>query len=195
MTIGTQQVILGAVERLLADLDRWVKGLGLSLDQVSKIYDGVVQENGILAALVKNTAQNVIPFPTTESKLETFETAVCRIRSPEYAAWLSAQPEPSPGNLAQFVKDCRNILPNLREHWLLAAKKGPPHRHGGRRKELDDPVIRQEIREEIKRRRAPGVNLEQLYKSIARRYKVSDTTIKRIRLEGLEQKEIDTEIQ
>jgi hypothetical protein len=181
LTAETQLKVLDALEGALADLDAWLEGLGLSTAKVAPLWDQIIRENGLMAKVLGNVARGAIPLPKANAApVQTFEEAVARLRSPEYAAWLLSLPEPPPEDLAQIVKACRSVLPNVRAHFAQAAKAGPPHKRGGRRKQLTDPAVRDKICEEIKSMRGPGVTLDKIFKRLGRRYEVSDTTIKRL---------------
>jgi hypothetical protein len=165
-------------------LDRWIKELGLSTTEVYRYYDAAVRENGVLLNLLLRVAENQISFPEVHSvQPVTIEEVITRIHSADYAVWLLSQPEPTPDELKKILKACRDLLPNIRQHFLQAAKKGPIHKRGGRHKELADPKLKREICEEIKSLREPESKLSEIYGHLALKYKVSATTIKRIWLE------------
>jgi hypothetical protein len=98
-------------------------------------------------------------------------------------ALLLSLPEPDPQWLDSTLTAIEDELPRLRQEVLPMIKALPHYHRGGRKKELADPETRRKIRDELKTLRSPGVNLEDLYESLAQRYGVSATTIKRIRLE------------
>src|SRR5947208_67685 len=61
-TKQTQERILSAISQMFGDLDIWIKGLGLSEDQVVAIYSVVLEENGMAAQLVANLTAQVFPL-------------------------------------------------------------------------------------------------------------------------------------
>jgi hypothetical protein len=173
--------MLKAFDQMLTDLDRWVRRQGLSLSQLKPIYDSVVGENGLAAALVIGWATDLLPIADgSPPKLGSFDETIGRIRSPEHAAWLLSQPEPSPEQLSELLTVLRNALPNVRNRFRHSAKAGPQFRHGGRPKELDDPDLQRRICEEIKSLRSPRTRLDDLFRRMAGKHGVSATTIKRI---------------
>jgi hypothetical protein len=184
LTEETRQKILGALEQALTDLDRWLKRLRLPSAKAIELWDAMVREGNLFVRLIPHIVATTIPLPVEISApIETFEQAVARFRSLAYSEWLLSLPEPPPERVVEIVKGCKNALPTLRSQFEQAAKAGPQHRRGGRRVLLTDKAKRLEICAEIKRRRGPGVKLEYIFKRLGTKYKVSDTTIKRIWLE------------
>jgi hypothetical protein len=184
LTEGTQQRIVKALEQAFSDLDAWMKELGVSKRQVVPIYEKAVREGGMLSKLLAGIGCRILSLSAGPTpKLESFENAVGWIRSTEFATQLQQAPDPGEDKVRELESACKNALPALRKRLAYATRAGPQLHRGGRRKELSDPVVRRQICDEIKQRRGPGSKLDVLFKSIARKYKVSDTTIKRIWLE------------
>jgi hypothetical protein len=180
----TQQLILNALNQAFSDLSAWMRSLGVPEERAVQFFGQVMAENGMFAGFLHGVARNILPVSdtiTVESSQVMPEFA--RARSDEYATWLLAQPEPTKEELDRILKMLKGALPGLRQHLIGSAKVGPRHKRGGRPKEIDDPEEREKIREEIKSLRDPGVTLSSLDKRLARRYGVSPTAIKRIRLE------------
>jgi hypothetical protein len=176
----TQTKIVKTLRQALADLDDWLKRLGLSEAQMIPLYEALVRESGFAAVLAIASKQVLPSVDTDVVRPELFEQELARIRSGEYATWLSTIPEPAPEQLDAILSSIKNGLPNLREHFQEAARGGPRHRRGGRPKELADPKTRTEICELIKSLREPGTKLEYIFQRVGERYGVSATTIKRI---------------
>jgi hypothetical protein len=184
LTERTQQRLVNALDQSLSDLDAWIKKLGLSQKQVVPIYEEAVREGGMLSTFLAGIGCSTLSLSAERApKLQSFENAVRWIRSDEFAIQLREATEPSEDKVAELEAACKDAVPTLRKRWVYATKRGPQLRRGGRRKELTDPKVRQVICDEIKQRRGPGSKLAVLFKSVARKYKVSDTTIKRIWLE------------
>lgn len=98
-----------------------------------------------------------------------------------------SKPEPTPEELKQILSCYKSTLPNVRHYFSGVAELGPQHKGGGRHREIDSPEEREKIRETIKRRRGPGVTLEDLYESLGNTHGVSASTIKRIWFEKTDQ--------
>jgi hypothetical protein len=174
---------------MLADLRDWLKRLGLSEAQVIPFYNKIVEENGLAARLLTNQIGHVLPLSTRfEMKLSPLVGALHRVESPEYAEWLLNQLEPTPEELSDLLNKAKDALPNLRQHFLVAAKGGPRYRHGRRPKKLDNPETHEQIRAKIKARRDAGTTLGSIFKRVAREYGVSSSKIKRIWEEKLKEK-------
>lgn len=185
---ATQQRILKPLNQALADLTKWLRGTDLSEAEASAILDAINRENGMMAGFVRDLTNSVLPVNGAANVgAERTEQTLVRLRSGDLATSLLSEPEPSPEELKNILFLLRNALPKLREHFEGAAKLGPHYRRGEGRKKIDDSEEREKIRETIKRRYRPGVKLKDLYKSLADAYGVSETTIKRIRLEKPDQ--------
>jgi hypothetical protein len=181
---ATQQKILKALNQALADLSKWLRGLGLSEAEVVATLSAVMRENGMMAGVVRNLTSSLLPVNAPVNMgAERAEQTLAWVRSGEYAVWLLSQPEPTPKELDQILLCYRSVLANVRQQFQDAAKLGPRHRRGGRPKEIDDPGERKKIREALTGLSGPGRNLEDLFKRFADKYDVSATTIKRIWLE------------
>lgn len=191
----TQQKILNTLERALTDVRDWLDSLHVPIEHAASMWEQVIAENGMLAKLISHMAAAAFPLRTeVAAPLATFEQAVRRIRSPEFAEFLLSQPEPPPEEVARVLEACRNAIPNVAASFEVAGKAGPSPRRGGRRKLLTDPAERDKICAEIKQRRGPGVTLERIFKSLGKRYDVSDTTIKRIWLDCAREDPGNTEV-
>ena len=100
----------------------------------------------------------------------------------KFESYLLSLPEPSPEQREFVMKSIRTALPQYGK--LLAAKAAQfPHSPGGHPKSFSARKDR-EIREEIKQARGPNRKLKDIYKQLAKKYDVSETTIKRIWLDG-----------
>ncbi len=168
---------------MLTDLSEWLRELGVPETVVVSIHDAVFRENGIMAKLLNNFAANFVPSNVSVNQNRDAAHALAEIRSPEFETWLLGLPEPSREELDQVLDLFRNVLPMVRRHLYDATKLGPHQRKGGRPKKLDDPKLREKIREEIKSLLGPGRRLQVIYERLAKRYGVSASTIKRIWLE------------
>jgi hypothetical protein len=185
---ATQQRILKVLNQMLADVTTWLCGAGLSEADATAILDSILRENGLMARYIHHVTSSVLRVNGAGNLgAEQAEQEFARLRSGDLATSLLSEPEPLPEELNKILFLLRNALPKVREHFEGGAKLGPHHRRGGRLRKIDDPVERKKIREIIKKRRGPGVKLNDLYQSLADAYDVSPTTIKRIRFEKLDQ--------
>jgi hypothetical protein len=192
MTPETQQKILKVNVQLFTELDYWLKRLGLSRAQIIPLYVSVLKENGMMANFVTDLTADVLPSGTKVAvNPETIVEELHRAESGEFAAWLLKQPEPSPDELNSLLKQMKDALANLRQHFLHAAKSGPRHKHGGRPKELDDPEIHERIRAKIRDLRGHNTTLKDIFRRLAREHGVSPSKIKRIWEEELREKGAD----
>jgi hypothetical protein len=106
------------------------------------------------------------------------------MRSNEYADWLLDQPEPTPDQIKEILALLKNAMAGLGDHFIRAGKAAPSHKGDGRPQKIKDPLVRASIREEIKRRHEPGVQLIPIFKDLAKHHKVSWPNIRRIWYEG-----------
>jgi hypothetical protein len=186
VTPETQQAILEAFDGVWADLGRWLKLDNFTHEDGIKLVRMLIHERKIAPEILLNLGRSIFPEAAQRAaispqdfvkRLEIYETRE------KFAAVLLSSAEPDPETLQFLFRTIKDTLPGFRQ-FLVQSIEGLPHFHrGGRTKELPDPKIRGEIREEIKRLRGPGVKLDDLYERLAQRYGVSPTTIKRIRLE------------
>jgi hypothetical protein len=191
MNPKTQQKILKVIAQLFTELDYWLDKLGLSKPQIVQIYASVLNENGMMAQFVADLTANVLPvsakFAITPERIID---ELRRAESGEFAAWLLLQQEPPSEELNELLKGMKDVLANLRQHFSQAAKGGPRRRRG-RRRNLDDPALREQIRAEINKLRKPGVKLADIYARLALKYskafkrKIGPATIKRVRYEKI----------
>jgi hypothetical protein len=124
--------MLQTLDQTLTDLRDWTKKLGISESKVIPLYDAIVRENGLFAALIVNRALGLIPFARElPVRLGFFDETIGQIHSAEYAAWLLEQPEPTPKKLTEVIANCKDLLPNLKLRWLEATKCGPRLKRGG----------------------------------------------------------------
>jgi hypothetical protein len=143
----------------------------------SNMADGTLQPGFLL-----KVAGQILgaPMPSQEAWLEHLS----QIDTEEkLESWLVNLPEPNPRRLALFLRVMRNAIPSFRKLLLLRAKRLVGS-GGGRPEKLPDPETRVRIRGEIKGLRDSRVNLDDIYKRLAVRHKVSARTIKRIWHEG-----------
>jgi len=96
----------------------------------------------------------------------------------KWESLLLAEPEPTQQELVRTLDRLDKVLPSLRSK-LKGGVKDLPHR-AGRRKLLDDPKKQQEVIEQVKYIRGPGVKLSDAFKRVALKHNVSNSTIKRI---------------
>ena len=191
MNPETQQKILKVIAQLFTELDYWLNKLGLSKAQMIQIYASVLKENGMMAKFVTDLTTSVLPvsvkFAVTPT---TIIDELRRAESGEFAAWLLLQPQPPADELNELLKGMKDALANLRLHFSQVVKGGPRRRRG-RRRNLDDPALREQIRAEINKLRKPGTKLVDIYARLALRYskilkrKIGPATIKRIRYEKI----------
>lgn len=175
---------------MFSELEKWLRGRGISETKINILYAKVVAEKGFLAQIVRDLTVTVFPLAATiEVDANTAVSGLRRAKSGRYAAWLLSQPEPDPKDLEEFLFQAKRALPNLKDYFLEAVKPGPRFKAGGRPPELEDSETREEIRAKIKERRKPGTNLDDLFEEVAREYEakhsahkntVSAATIKRI---------------
>jgi len=170
---------------MLADLDDWFEELGVSEVEISPKYDAARKEHGIASQLLSALTAKVFPLSAqVEPAPHRAGDELGRLRFGEYAVWLLTQPEPEPDAVPVMVQQIRDAIPNLRAHFGYAASVGPQYRHGGRKRKVKDPIIRDQIRERIKQLRDSDRTLEgDIYKQVAREFGTSPASIKRIRLE------------
>lgn len=177
----TQQKILKAQTQALREVFDFISGLGMDKAEVLETARKVLSEDGCAAELVVESAASILSvdraliFPTAQV-LKELE----RAQSAEYAGWLLAQPEPKPEVLKQIVNSYKNALADYRSQLLATTKALPVHKSDGRKPSISDPLARKYIREEIRRRYEPGVNLHNIFRDLAKDYKVHWTNIKRI---------------
>jgi hypothetical protein len=177
----TQQLIVQALERTMADLREWLKSLGVSEPDILDRFDAALLEKGLLASLLLGTASDVVEIKShAPVQPETVRQELARLRSGNYADYLLTLPEPSPSELQSVLDAMKNALPALRHQFTQDAKLGPRFRKGGRSVEIPDPKRRREIREQIKQLRNAGSKLSDIFKRFADREDVSSSTIKRI---------------
>jgi hypothetical protein len=105
------------------------------------------------------------------------------VRSPDFAAELLKQPEPTAEELAQFLDGCKNGLARLRQDFLRRAEGGPRLKRGKGTKKIEGFAKRESVRKETKDLRDAGVLLKDIDERVGKRHGVSGPTIKRIRLE------------
>jgi hypothetical protein len=179
----TQQEILKVLDGLMRDLSAWLRQLGLSEEQAIAQFNAAMRENGILANLILNRVDDVLPVKRSgRTEPPQLEQELALFRSGEFADRLLRQSEPTAEELDQ-IGSLKNVLADLRSRMQDSAKGGPRHKTGGRPNVLEDPAERAKIREMIRSLRGPGVRLQDLFQRMADRYGVSDTSIKRIWLE------------
>lgn len=184
MTLKTQQKILKTLNHMLADLDHWLQGLGLSRDEIVSVYTAIAMEKGIAAGLLSAQVANVFPLAAHPgAKLENGPEELRRFLSAEYADWLLTQPEPEHEKLEEFLGQLKNAVPNLRQHYAHIVKVGPYPGRGGRPKLHDDPALREKIRAEIRDLRGPGRKLTDIFGRLALKYGSKPATMKRIWLD------------
>lgn len=180
-TTESREKLISALDDALAELNRWVRDLGLSTPEVAGIWDAVIAENGFASRLIIGLASATIPAEFRRfAKVKSYSEAVAYIRSPEFSAIFQGAPEPDAQELTAVIRTLSDALPNLKQALSDRVSVGPRYRHGGRPRELDDPLIRQRICEEITNRRGPGSNLGDIFDSLGQKYGVSAVTIKRI---------------
>ena len=179
----TQQEILKVLDGLMRDLSAWLRELGLPEDQAIAQFSAAMRENGILANLILNRVDDVLPVKSSARVASPqLEQELILFQSGEFADRLLSQPEPTAEELDQ-IRSLKNVLANLRRQMLDSAKGGPRHKKGGRPNVLADPAERANIREMIRSLRGPDVKLQDLFQRMAVRYGVSATSIKRVWLE------------
>jgi hypothetical protein len=180
----TQQKIMSAVRQTRADLFAWVRRMGLSEARVSAIFSDAMKENGLLARLIFGITGNIISMDVERIvQAEQVGHPLESIDTGELGSQLLNEPEPTAEELEQTLRTLKSVLPNLRRKLLGSSKLGPRYKAGGRRKELADPEIRQNIRDTIKGKRDSGKRLKDLFQQLAKQYRVSPGTIKRIWIE------------
>jgi hypothetical protein len=183
----TQQRILTAIDQVRSDLTGWLRGEGWSEAEIMPLFRAVMNENGLFAAVILEKSSRVLQLEGVATvQAAQVAQAIAQLISGEFAESLLHEPQPTPEQLVQLdqlLLKIKNALPNLRQHLLASAKNGPRYKRGGRPKEIDDPAERAKIREAIKSLRDPGIRVQDLDRRFARKYGVSPTAIKRIRLE------------
>lgn len=173
---------------MLSDLSEWLGKLGVSEAEVVSMQAAIVHENGIMEKVLGNLARELVPISGAANTVtEQADAVLARIRSSDRQAWFMSKPEPTPEELKQILSCYKSTLPNVRHYFSGVAELGPQHKGGGRHREIDSPEEREKIRETIKRRRGPGVTLEDLYESLGNTHGVSASTIKRIWFEKTDQ--------
>jgi hypothetical protein len=124
-------------------------------------------------AMVRKTLPPGATASEREPDLSRFDT------EEKLAAFLASAPEPSPDELERILKLMRELLPQLRQQFVSAAKV-LPHSRGGAPTKLQSMEVQKGIVEEIKALRGPGVKLQDLFRRVARRHSVSASKIKQI---------------
>jgi len=182
--VSENQKIQKTLEGTLADLRTMLRKLGLSEAEIEARYVAVLEENGIAAQLVRNLTAQLFPLSATvDPKPENLIEQLRRLRSGEFAEGVLSQPELTAEDSKALRKEIRIPLANLGQHFKEAGKAAPRHKLGGRDKVLDDPALHDRIRNEIEDLRKQDICLKDIYKRLANKYGVSDTTIKRIKQE------------
>lgn len=176
---GLQETVR-LLERSESDLKAWLRDTGRNEDDAHKLFVQILNENGLAAEMILSRARDYIPIPEgVEITKEGLLVALDAIRSNRVPDLLRGMPECSHRDLSSLNESIGNAMADFREDISAFAKAGPQHRHGGRRNAID-PNLYPQIRERIKAIRDSRSNLSVIFEELAKEYKVSPTTIKRI---------------
>jgi hypothetical protein len=138
-----------------------------------QVYGSGLIPWSIPLAMVKKTVPPGVTVSEREPDLSRFEN------EEKLDVFLASAPEPTPEELERILKFMRDLLPQLRQQFVSAAK-ALPHSRGGAPTKLPSTDQQKEVIEEIKVLRVPGVKLNDVFKRVAQRHGVSASKIKQI---------------
>jgi hypothetical protein len=183
----TEQKIVNAVYRAWADLAKLLARKSLTHREGVQLFREWYGANGIPLTLAKLTGSAVVPPDAwqfvSQITPEQLEEALEIVGTEEtFEAFLRSLPEPSPEVRELILGAINMLLPQLRN--LVMENAGQlPYNRGGHPKSFTVEEAHK-IREEIKRRRGPTVKLADIFEALAELHGVSETTIKRVWLDG-----------